>query len=52
MKDAHFYAVSSLFDKPFDSTETPFVLQFSVKFEQNIDCGGGYAKVMPYYPPG
>jgi hypothetical protein len=43
-QDARFYALSSKF-KPFSSKDQPLVLQFTVKHEQNIDCGGGYAKV-------
>lgn len=43
-QDARFYAVSRKFT-PFSNKEKPLVLQFSVKHEQNIDCGGGYLKV-------
>lgn len=43
-QDAKFYALSSEF-KPFSNKDKPLVLQFTVKHEQNIDCGGGYAKV-------
>lgn len=30
---------------PFTNKDKPLVVQFSVKHEQNIDCGGGYLKV-------
>lgn len=43
-QDARFYAVSRKFT-PFSNKEKSLVLQFSVKHEQNIDCGGGYLKV-------
>lgn len=43
-QDARFYAVSTKFT-PFSNKDKPLVVQFSVKHEQNIDCGGGYLKV-------
>lgn len=43
-QDARFYAVSKKF-QPFDNKDKDLVVQFSVKHEQNIDCGGGYIKV-------
>jgi len=43
-QDAKFYATSAKFDK-FTNKDKPLVVQFSVKHEQNIDCGGGYVKV-------
>lgn len=43
-QDARFYAVSRKFT-PFTNKDKPLVIQFSVKHEQNIDCGGGYLKV-------
>lgn len=43
-QDARFYAMSRKFDS-FTNKDKPLVLQFSVKHEQNIDCGGGYLKV-------
>ena len=44
-QDAKFYAASAKFDKPFSNEEKPLVVQFTVKHEQNIDCGGGYVKL-------
>jgi len=44
-QDARFYAVSRKFT-PFSNKDKPLVLQFSVKHEQNIDCGGGYLKYL------
>lgn len=42
--DAKFYAVSTNFPT-FSNDKKPLVIQFSVKHEQNIDCGGGYIKL-------
>jgi len=43
-QDARFYALSTKFT-PFSNKDKPLVIQFSVKHEQNLDCGGGYIKV-------
>uniref|UniRef100_A0A0K8ULF1 Calreticulin n=1 Tax=Bactrocera latifrons TaxID=174628 RepID=A0A0K8ULF1_BACLA len=43
-QDARFYAVSRKFE-PFNNENKNLVIQFSVKHEQNIDCGGGYVKI-------
>ncbi|XP_037947085.1 calreticulin [Teleopsis dalmanni] len=43
-QDARFYAISKKFE-PFSNEGKTLVIQFSVKHEQNIDCGGGYLKV-------
>mgnify|MGYP003572213416 CR=1 FL=1 len=45
-QDARFYSSSAAFPK-FSNKGKSLVLQFSVKHEQNIDCGGGYIKLMP-----
>ena len=42
---SQFYAASAKFDKAFSNEEKPLVVQFTVKHEQNIDCGGGYVKL-------
>lgn len=45
-EDARFYAVSRKFeDTKFDNLDKDLILQFSVKHEQSIDCGGGYLKL-------
>lgn len=46
-QDARFYGVSAKFENAFDNKDAPLVVQFQVKHEQNIDCGGGYVKVFP-----
>merc|ERR1712179_551955 len=43
-QDARFYGLSTKF-QPLSSTDSPLVIQFTVKHEQNIDCGGGYVKL-------
>lgn len=43
-QDARFYTISSAFDK-FSNADSTLVIQFTVKHEQKIDCGGGYVKV-------
>ncbi|KAG8540855.1 hypothetical protein GDO81_030168 [Engystomops pustulosus] len=45
-QDARFYAQSARFT-PFSNKDKTLVIQFSVKHEQNIDCGGGYVKLFP-----
>ncbi|CAF0994322.1 unnamed protein product, partial [Didymodactylos carnosus] len=46
-EDARFYGLSAKFDKPFSNEGKTLVIQFTVKHEQKIDCGGGYVKVYP-----
>lgn len=43
-EDAKFYAISRKFS-PFSNKDKDLVIQFTVKHEQGIDCGGGYVKV-------
>lgn len=43
-QDARFYAISRKFT-PFSNKGKDLVVQFAVKHEQNIDCGGGYVKL-------
>ncbi|KAF6305866.1 calreticulin [Rhinolophus ferrumequinum] len=45
-QDARFYALSTRFE-PFSNKDQTLVVQFTVKHEQNIDCGGGYVKLFP-----
>jgi len=46
-QDARFYGISAKLDEPFSNEDKTLVLQFTVKHEQNIDCGGGYIKLYP-----
>nr|AFQ98394.1 calreticulin [Rhipicephalus microplus] len=43
-EDARFYGISAKFE-PFSNEDKTLVIQFTVKHEQNIDCGGGYVKL-------
>ncbi|XP_064476602.1 calreticulin-like [Ornithodoros turicata] len=43
-EDARFYGLSAKFE-PFSNEGKTLVVQFTVKHEQNIDCGGGYVKL-------
>merc|ERR1711934_685811 len=43
-QDARFYGMSAAFP-PVSNVDKPLVIQFTVKHEQNIDCGGGYIKL-------
>ncbi|XP_074640675.1 calreticulin-like [Tubulanus polymorphus] len=43
-QDARFYGISRKFES-FSNEGKTLVVQFSVKHEQNIDCGGGYLKL-------
>lgn len=45
-EDAKFYGLVGTFDK-FSNEGKKLIIQFRVKHEQNIDCGGGYVKVFP-----
>jgi len=45
--DARFYSISTKLAKAFSNKDKTLVIQFSVKHQQNIDCGGGYLKLLP-----
>jgi len=47
-EDARYYKASAHFPK-FSNKDKTLVLQYSVKNEQDLDCGGGYIKL---HPPG
>jgi len=46
LKDGSFYAIAAKIDEPFDNKDKTLVLSLNVKHEQEIDCGGGYLKLM------
>jgi len=46
-EDARFYGISSKMDSVFDNKDKDLVLQFSVKHENKLDCGGAYVKLLP-----
>uniref|UniRef100_A0A8C2YK98 Calreticulin-3 n=1 Tax=Chinchilla lanigera TaxID=34839 RepID=A0A8C2YK98_CHILA len=45
-QNGRFYAISARFP-PFSNKGRTLVLQYTVKHEQKMDCGGGYVKVFP-----
>jgi len=45
LQDARFYDISTKHEE-FSNKGKTFIIQFSVKHEQNIDCGGGYVKLV------
>jgi len=45
-EDARFYQISAKFPK-FSNKGKDLVIQYSVKFDQVIDCGGAYLKLLP-----
>lgn len=46
MENAKFYAISTRFNE-FSNKDKDLYVQFIVKHEQDIDCGGGYVKLFP-----
>ncbi|KAI4541798.1 hypothetical protein MG293_008940 [Ovis ammon polii] len=45
-QNSRFYAISARF-KPFSNKGKTLVVQYTVKHEQKMDCGGGYIKLFP-----
>jgi len=45
-QDAKFYGLSAKLDEEFTNKGKDLVLQFSVKHEQDLDCGGAYIKLL------
>jgi len=45
-QDARFYQISAAM-KDFSNKGKKLIIQYAVKHEQNIDCGGGYVKLLP-----
>jgi calreticulin len=47
-EDARFYGISAPLDKTYTSSkDKDLVIQYSVKHEQSLDCGGAYIKLLP-----
>ena len=46
-EDARFYGLSAPLEKPFINEGKDLIIQYTVKHEQNLDCGGAYIKLMP-----
>jgi len=45
--DARFYQISAEIPTKFSNKGKDLIIQYSVKHEQRIDCGGGYIKLHP-----
>ncbi|XP_060080929.1 calnexin-like isoform X2 [Ylistrum balloti] len=43
---AKHHAISSKLDKPYTFSGKPFIVQYEVKFQNGIDCGGAYVKLL------
>ncbi len=46
-KDAKFYGFSAKLAEPFSNIDKDLVIQYSVKHEQDLDCGVAYIKILP-----
>lgn len=40
------HAISTRFDKPFDNADNTLVLQYEVKLQKGLECGGAYMKLL------
>ena len=45
-EDARFYGMSAKLDESFDNDGKDLIIQYTVKHEQDLDCGGAYIKLM------
>ncbi|XP_052249549.1 calnexin-like isoform X1 [Dreissena polymorpha] len=43
---AKHHAVASKLDRPFEFKGKPFIVSYDVKFQNGIDCGGAYVKLL------
>ncbi|CAL1545287.1 unnamed protein product [Lymnaea stagnalis] len=43
---AKHHAIAAKLDKPFDFNGKPLIVQYEVKFQNGIDCGGAYIKLL------
>uniref|UniRef100_A0A8C6NRH4 Calmegin n=1 Tax=Nothobranchius furzeri TaxID=105023 RepID=A0A8C6NRH4_NOTFU len=43
---AKHHAISAMLDKPFVFKDNPLVVQYEVNFQDGIDCGGAYIKLL------
>ena len=44
-EDARFYSLTAPLSSPFDNKDKDLIISYTVKHEQNLDCGGAYIKV-------
>lgn len=45
---ARHHAISSKLKKPFAFEDKPLIIQYEVNFQDNIDCGGAYIKLLSH----
>ena len=43
---ASHYGIATLFDKPIDLTEKDLVIQYEVRYQKGLECGGAYIKLL------
>ena len=43
---ASHYGIATLFDKPIDLTEKDLVVQYEVRYQKGLECGGAYIKLL------
>nr|5HCA_A Chain A, Calreticulin,Calreticulin [Entamoeba histolytica HM-1:IMSS]5HCA_B Chain B, Calreticulin,Calreticulin [Entamoeba histolytica HM-1:IMSS]5HCA_C Chain C, Calreticulin,Calreticulin [Entamoeba histolytica HM-1:IMSS]5HCB_A Chain A, Calreticulin [Entamoeba histolytica HM-1:IMSS]5HCB_B Chain B, Calreticulin [Entamoeba histolytica HM-1:IMSS] len=46
-EDNKFYIAAAKLDEEFSNKDKNLIVQYNLKFEQGIDCGGGYIKLLP-----
>lgn len=46
-EDARFYSISAPLDSELKNEGKSLVVSYTVRFDQNIDCGGAYIKLLP-----
>ncbi|CAL8075867.1 unnamed protein product [Calicophoron daubneyi] len=44
--DNRFYGISKKLDKPFTNKDKTLVVQFTVKYDKSVSCGGAYLKLL------
>lgn len=49
--EANFFAVSKLLDEPFEMGDGDLVVQYEVKYNHGVTCGGAYIKLLSQYSP-
>lgn len=47
---AHHSAISAMLQEPLDPKGKPLVIQYDVKFQKGLECGGAYLKLLKYDP--
>ncbi|TNN09462.1 Calreticulin [Schistosoma japonicum] len=45
-QDARFYGIARKISEPFSNRDKTLVLQFTVKFDKTVTCGGAYIKLL------